>query len=106
MSRFRSAIQHPGGRLLLSLALFMVFLLVGQTLLSSLARNGHGGDAALAALGALLVVGGVIEDRSPSALGFPGHRATSALLLGLSIGAGLMSSVIALLWACGHYQIE
>ena len=60
----------------------------------------------LAALVAMLIVGGFIERRSAAELGFPLRNAFRDLSLGLLLGAGVLTAIVGVMALCGWYQVS
>lgn len=61
--------------------------------------------ATLAALVAMLVVGGLIERCSVAKLGFPTCNALRDLGLGLLLGAGVLTAIVGVMALCGWYEV-
>jgi uncharacterized protein len=61
--------------------------------------------ATIAALVAMLIVGGFIERRRVAELGFPARNAVREMGLGLLIGAVLLTGIVGAMALCGWYQV-
>jgi uncharacterized protein len=64
------------------------------------------GIATLAALVAMLIVGGLMERRTVAELGFPRRNAARELGLGLLLGAGLLTAIVGAMALFGWYQVK
>src|SRR5689334_15728803 len=97
-------------RLLIAVAVFYGVWRIGEATWSL--AFGHGPSAiidstiaTLAALLAMLIVGGFIERRSAAELGLATHNALRDLGFGLLLGAVLLTAIVGVMALCGWYQV-
>lgn len=109
MSKARRFLTFPLVRAVITLALFglltlllsLIFTLPGLPEVAIVSEA----SLALAAVGALALVGRLIERRTMAEIGLWGQRPRRDLVIGFLLGAGLISAVIAALTLAGWYRI-